>query len=41
LKHMVEKDPTLNDLFNLDYGEQAERKSIDDIWIRGELIYEE
>lgn len=31
---MTIKDRTLNDVFNLDYGEQAEREFIGGQWIR-------
>jgi hypothetical protein len=34
LEQMIIKDKTLNDLFNLDYGEQAEREFIGGQWSR-------
>jgi len=34
LEQMTLRDPTLNDIFNLDYGEEAERNFIGDKWIR-------
>lgn len=34
LEEIVLKDPSLNDLFDLDYGQEAERKSIADKWER-------
>ncbi|MFA6152221.1 MAG: DUF4262 domain-containing protein [Chitinophagaceae bacterium] len=34
LEQLVLKDPTINDLFDLDYGQEAERKSINDQWER-------
>lgn len=34
LEDIVLKDPSLNDLFDLDYGQEAERKSIADQWER-------
>ena len=34
LEQMTLKDPTLNDIFNLDYGEAAERSFIGDKWTR-------
>lgn len=37
LEQMTLRDPTLNDLFNLDYGESAERSFIGDKWIRGRV----
>lgn len=41
LADMVQKDPTLNTVFNLDYGETAERTTIGGIWTRSELEEEE
>ena len=37
LEQMTLQDPTLNDIFNLDYGEAAERNSIGDKWIRSNI----
>jgi hypothetical protein len=37
LEQMIVKDNTLNDLFNLDYGEQAKRKYIGGKWIRTQV----
>jgi hypothetical protein len=34
LEQMTLSDPTLNDVFNLDYGEAAERNFIGDNWVR-------
>lgn len=34
LDQMVQKDPTLNEVFSLDYGESAERSFVGDKWIR-------
>jgi hypothetical protein len=34
LEQMTKRDKTLNNVFNLDYGEEAERKSIDGEWVR-------
>ncbi len=34
LEEMILKDPSLNDLFDLDYGQEAERKSITEKWER-------
>ncbi len=34
LEQMIMKDKTLNDVFNLDYGEQAERNYIGGVWTR-------
>jgi hypothetical protein len=31
---MTKVDPTLNDIFNLDYGESAERRFVGDKWTR-------
>ena len=33
LKHLIDRDPTLNELFDLQYGEMAERNFIGDEWI--------
>ncbi|MES2703536.1 MAG: DUF4262 domain-containing protein [Bacteroidota bacterium] len=41
LKDLVEKDKSLNDVFNLDYGEYAERDTVNGKWIRGECEPEE
>jgi len=41
LKEMVRRDNTLNDVFNLDYGETAERGFVGDVWTRGEIDYED
>jgi hypothetical protein len=35
LKCMIENDETLNGVFDLDYGEMAERKGVNDKWTRG------
>ena len=37
LEQMVLRDPTLNDVFDLDYGQEAERAFIGDSWTRSEL----
>ena len=34
LEQMVLRDPSLNEVFDLDYGQAAERDSIDDAWTR-------
>lgn len=34
LEDIIEMDKSLNELFNLDYGESAQRKSLKDKWIR-------
>lgn len=34
LEDIVQKDKTLNDLFNLGYGEIATRKAIGEKWVR-------
>jgi hypothetical protein len=41
LEQMTLYDPTLNDVFNLDYGEEAERNFIGDKWIRNSSTPEE
>ena len=41
LEQMVIKDPTLNDIFNLDYNEEAERNFIGDEWVRNSSKDEE
>jgi hypothetical protein len=38
LEDMVEKDTSLNELFNLNYGESAQRKSLGEKWVRKQLI---
>lgn len=38
---MTKKDPTLNEVFNLDYREEADRNFIGDIWIRRKSEKEE
>ena len=37
LGHLIDCDKTLNELFNLEYGEYAERKTPVDRWVRGIL----
>lgn len=37
LEELIKRDRSLNDLFNLDYGQYAERKSVNDAWVRGKL----
>lgn len=39
LEELVKRDPTLNDVFNLDYGEAAERTGINSEWTRS--VFEE
>jgi hypothetical protein len=34
LEEIINRDATINDVFNLDYGQEAERKFIGDRWIR-------
>ena len=41
LDQMIKKDKTLNEVFNLDYGEQAMRTFIGDTWTRTALEEEE
>ena len=41
LEQMILKDGTINDVFNLDYGEEAERTSVGGKWERKDFIYEE
>lgn len=41
LEQMVLRDSSLNDVFNLDYGEQAERHSIIGEWKRSKSVPEE
>jgi hypothetical protein len=41
LEQMTLRDLTLNDIFNLDYGEAAERNFIGDKWIRRSVQVEE
>lgn len=37
LEELVKADPSLNEVFNLDYGETAERRYVGDRWVRGVL----
>ncbi|HYF33377.1 MAG TPA: DUF4262 domain-containing protein [Chitinophagaceae bacterium] len=39
LEQIILKDKTLNEVFDLEYGEQAERKFIGDKWIRTKFEY--
>jgi hypothetical protein len=41
LGEMVKADSTLNDVFNLDYGEAAERSAVGEVWNRQEVCYDE
>jgi Domain of unknown function (DUF4262) len=41
LEQMTLRDPTLNDIFNLDYGEAVERNFIGDKWIRSSVESDE
>ncbi len=41
LEQMVLRDSSLNDIFNLDYGEQAERDSLIGKWKRSKSVLEE
>ncbi len=41
LEQMVLRDNSLNEIFNLDYGEQAERDSINGKWKRSKSVLEE
>jgi hypothetical protein len=41
LEQMTLRDTTLNDLFNLDYGESAERSFVGDKWIRSSVKNDE
>ena len=41
LEQMTLRDPTLNDIFNLDYGEEAKRDFVGGKWIRNSFQYEE
>ena len=41
LEQMTLRDTTLNDLFNLDYGESAERSFVGDKWIRSSVQSDE
>ena len=40
LEEMLKTDLTLNDVFNLDYGEQADRNNIGDSWNRRPVNFE-
>jgi len=37
LKEMVKRDKTLNEIFDLDYGEEAEREQVGGEWIRTKI----
>lgn len=41
LEDMVKRDPTLNNIFNLEFGEYAERDEIGGLWKRGKSEEEE
>ncbi len=41
LEQMVLRDLTLNDVFNLDYGQSAAREFVGDNWVRQEVVDEE
>jgi hypothetical protein len=41
LEQMVIKDRTLNEVFYLDYGEEAEREFVGGEWIRNIVEYED
>jgi hypothetical protein len=41
LEQMILRDSSLNDVFNLDYGEAAERTDIGDDWTREPFSYED
>ncbi len=41
LEQIILGDKTLNELFDLEYGEQAERKFIGDKWIRNKFEYDD
>jgi hypothetical protein len=41
LEQLVSRDNTLNELFDLDYGEEAERESIGGRWTRSKFENEE
>jgi Domain of unknown function (DUF4262) len=38
LEEMVKKDCTINEIFDLEYGQQAERHSLSEEWIRGQVV---
>ncbi|MEJ5055625.1 DUF4262 domain-containing protein [Sphingobacterium sp. MYb382] len=41
LEELVKRDETLNEVFDLDYGEEAERGFIDGQWTRNKIEYED
>jgi hypothetical protein len=41
LEQLVLRDPTLNELFNLDYGEAADRSQVGDRWTRSKVEEED
>jgi hypothetical protein len=41
LEQIISKDKTLNEVFDLEYGEQAERNFIDDKWVRNKFEYDD
>ena len=41
LEQMVLKDSSLNDVFNLDYGEEAQRTIVGGKWKRSKYSYED
>ena len=40
LEQLILRDKTLNEVFDLDYGEQAERNFFGDKWIRNKFEYD-
>jgi hypothetical protein len=41
LEQIISKDKTLNEVFDLEYGEQAERNFIGDKWVRNKFEYDD
>jgi len=41
LEQIILRDKTLNEVFDLEYGEQAERKFIGDKWVRNNFVYDD
>lgn len=41
LEQLILKDKTLNEVFDLEYGEEAERKFLGDKWVRDILEYDD
>ncbi|MNR43644.1 hypothetical protein D3C85_1622850 [compost metagenome] len=41
IEELIKNDSTLNEIFDLEYGEEAERDTIDGKWTRNKIEYNE